>query len=225
MKKIIVLPIIFMILGYSQTSSNIRIGLIGGINVNSAQVEILNEGADVSSKTGFGIGGVFDWKLNQVLGLRFEPMYLQKGIGETEIDIQPGIKWYASTSYIEIPVLLKAKFVNNVNQYVFLGPSVGLLFDTEVTAKLNNITFKGDSKGATENFDTSIIFGGGLNIPMDHFTVFIEGRYMYGFSNTIKGGRFEISTKNVSEEIEWSKDTDKLLNRGFQILGGISFPF
>lgn len=225
MQKVICLLFMFVIVGYSQTSeSNLNIGIIGGLNFNAAVVEILEEGADVSGNTVIGIGGVIDWRLNQTFSLRLEPMYLQKGIGKTELDINPGIYWYSSSSYLEIPILIKAEFGNNVRPYFILGPSIGLLLNTEVTAEINNITFKGDSKNATENYDVSLSFGGGIDYPISRFSIFVEARYLYGLSNNIKGGVFELSTKNVAEELEWSKDTDKLLNRGLQIMAGITFP-
>ena len=84
-----------MILGISfaqSSASKLQFGLIGGLNLSSADIEIVEEGADVSNTTVFGIGGVLDWSLNQTFSLRLEPMYLQKGIGTTELDIQPGIE-------------------------------------------------------------------------------------------------------------------------------------
>ena len=225
MHRILCLLVVFIISGYSQSSeSNLNCGIIGGLNFNSADVEIMEEGADVSGNTVFGIGGVIDWRLNQTFSLRLEPMYLQKGIGKTELDIQPGIVWYSNTSYLEIPVFIKAEFGNNIKPYFIAGPSFGLLLDTEVTAEMNNITFKGDSKSATEKFDVSIAFGGGINYPLKRFSIFLEGHYTYGLTNNIKGGVFELSTKNVAEELEWSKDTDKLFNRGLQIMAGITIP-
>jgi hypothetical protein len=225
MKKIILISVVLLMAVYGQTANNkINIGIIGGINVNSAEVEILEEGADVSSNTVIGIGGVLDLRFNQNLGLRFEPMYLQKGIGKTELNIQPGIDWYSSSSYLEIPVLIKAEFGERVKPYLLIGPSIGILLDSEVKAKLNNLTFKGDSKSVTENIDLSLSFGGGFIYPLNNLSIFIEGRYLLGLSNNIKGGTFEISTKNVAEEIEWSKDTDTLLNRGFLLMLGITIP-
>ena len=121
MKKITCFLALLVMVGYSQqTESAINIGIIGGLNFNSAQVEILEEGADVSSNTGFGIGGVIDWKLNQTFSLRLEPMYLQKGIGKTELDIQPGINWYIDASYLEIPLFIKASFGDNIEQYLLI---------------------------------------------------------------------------------------------------------
>ena len=131
---------------------------------------------------------------------------------------------YRSRHYLEIPVLIKAEFGKSIKPYFILGPSIGLLLNTEVTAEINNITFKGDSKIATENYDVSLSFGCGINYPISRFSIFVEARYLYGLSNTIKGGLFKLSYKNVAEELEWSKDTDKILNRGLQIMTGITFP-
>ena len=225
MHRILCLLVMLIISGYSQSSeSDLNYGIMGGLNFNSADVEIMEEGADVSGNTVFGIGGVIDWRLNQTFSLRLEPMYLQKGIGKTELEIQPGIVWYSDASYLEIPVFIKAEFGNNIKPYFIVGPSFGMLLNTEVTAELNSITFKGDSKNATENFEISIAFGGGINYPLKSFSIFLEGHYTYGLTNNIKGGVFELSAENVTEELEWFKNTDKLFNRGLQIMAGITIP-
>jgi hypothetical protein len=205
-------------------TSKLQLGLIGGLNLAGADIKIDEEGADVSSTTVFGIGGVLDWNLNQTFSLRLEPMYLQKGIGKTELDIQPGIEWKLKSSYLELPVFIKAEFGSNIRPYIMAGPIFGLLLSSDLRAELSGMTFKGDSKSATENFDVSVAFGGGINYPMERFSIFLEGRYSYGLTNSIKGGTVVISSGNVTQGIEWDKETDMLKNRGFQIMAGVTFP-
>ncbi|MFC1550773.1 porin family protein [Candidatus Neomarinimicrobiota bacterium] len=225
MNKIICLFVMILGISFAQSSaSKLQFGLIGGLNLSSADIEIVEEGADVSNTTVFGIGGVLDWSLNQTFSLRLEPMYLQKGIGTTELDIQPGIEWKLKSSYLELPVFIKAEFGSNIKPYIIAGPSFGLLLNSDVRAELSGLTFKGDSKSATENFDVSVAFGGGINYPMDKFSIFLEGRYSYGLTNNIKGGTVVISSGNVTQEIEWDKETDMIKNRGFQIMVGVTFP-
>ena len=204
--------------------AKLQVGPIGGLYFTSADVEIAKEGADVSTSTGFGIGGIFDWSLNQTFSLRLEPMYLQKDLGKTELDIQPGVEWELKSSYLELPVFIKAEFGNDIRPYIMAGPSFGLLLSSEVIVEVGGITFKGDSKNATENIDVSVAFGGGINYPMDRFSIFLEGRYSYGLTNNIKGGKVELSGGNVTQNIDWIKKTDKIIYRGFQIMAGVTFP-
>jgi hypothetical protein len=206
------------------SDSKFQVGIIGGTNIVSADVEIANEGADVSSRTDFGIGGIIDWNMNQTFSIRLEPMYLQKGIGKSEIDIQPGVEWYFKSSYLELPVFVKAEFGNEIRPYILIGPSFGLLLSSEVSAEFSSITFKGDSKSASEKLDVSVVFGGGINYPMGKFSIFLEGRYSYGLTNNIKGGTVVLSSGNVNQAIDWVKKTDTVKYRGFQIMVGVTFP-
>ncbi len=82
MNKIACFIVVILAVSFAQTpASKLQLGLIGGINIVSADVEIANEGADVSNSTDFSIGGIIDWDLNQTFSIRLEPKYLQKGLG------------------------------------------------------------------------------------------------------------------------------------------------
>jgi len=225
MKKITYMLVIILSVSFTQTSdSKLQLGLIGGTNIVSADVEIANEGADVSNRTDFGIGGIIDWSMNQTFSIRLEPMYLQKGLGKTEIDIQPGVEWYFKSAYLELPVFVKAEFGNDIKPYILIGPSFGLLLSSEVIAEISGLTFKGDSKSASEKLDISVVLGGGINYPLDKFTIFLEGRYSHGLTNIIKDGQVELSSGNVTQAVDWTKKTDSVKYRGIQIMGGVTFP-
>jgi hypothetical protein len=205
-------------------STKLQTGIITGLNFASADVEIMEEGADITSNTLLGIGFILDYGLNDMFSLRLEPMYLEKGIGKSELDIQPGVEWELKSSYLELPIFIKAEFGSDIRPYIMAGPSFGLLLSSELQAEVSGIIFEGDPKDATENMDVSAVFGCGLDYQMDKFSIFLEGRYSYGFTNTIKGGIVEISSGHINEEIEWDKETDMVKNRGFQIMAGVTFP-
>jgi len=225
MKKTIYLLVTIFTISFAQTpDSKFQLGLIVGLNIVTVDIEIDNEGADVSSSTDFGIGGVLDWRLNQTFSLRLEPMYLQSGLGKTEVDVQPGVDFYGKSSFLELPIFIKAEFDGNVRPYILVGPSFGLLFSSEISAEFNEITFKGDSESASEDLNVSLAFGGGISYPTDKFSIFFEGRYVHGLTNNIKGGTVILSGGHVTQGIDWDKKTDSLKYRGFQILGGVTFP-
>jgi hypothetical protein len=222
--KYYLLIILFSVCFAQFPSTKLQTGLITGLNFASADVEIMEEGADISSNTVFGIGFILDYRLNHTFSLRLEPMYLEKGIGKSELDIQPGVEWELKSSYLELPVFIKGEFGNNVRPYIMAGPSFGLLLSSELQAEVSGIIFEGDPKDATEDIDISAVFGCGIDYQMDKFSIFLEGRYSYGLTNTIKGGVVEISSGHINEEIEWDKETDMVKNRGFQIMVGVTFP-
>ena len=147
MNKIICFFVAILAVSFAQNpNTKLQIGVIGGLNFSGADIEIVEEGADVSNTTVFGIGGVFDWNLNQTFSLRLEPMYLQKGIGKSELDVQPDVEWTLESSYLELPVFIKAEFGSAIRPYIMAGPSFGLLLTSDVRAELSGLTFKGDSK-------------------------------------------------------------------------------
>lgn len=225
MKKTIFLLVAILTVSFAQNpTSKFQLGLIGGLNIVTVDVQIVNEGADVSSSTNFGFGGVLDWRLNQTFSLRLEPMYLKSDLGKTEADVNPGIYFYSKSSFLELPIFIKADFDGNVRPYIFVGPSFGILLSSELSAEFNEIIFKGDSESASEKLNVSLAFGGGISYPMDKFSIFLEGRYVHGLTNNIKGGTVTLSGGHVTQGLDWDKKTDSLKYRGYQIMGGVTFP-
>jgi len=198
-----------------------RIGVVGGMNFADAEVEIERQSASVSSRTLFGLGGVVDVRLSKNFGLHLEPMYLQKG-GASK-DIQPGVEFRLKSSYVELPVFFKAEFGKQLRPYLMAGPSVAFLLQADLEAELGGIVFKGDVKDATENLDFAAAFGAGVSYPLGRSAIFLEGRYSLGLTDNIKGGTFEIAAGPLVEELTWVKETDKLKNRGFQIMAGVTY--
>ncbi|NIV95512.1 outer membrane beta-barrel protein [candidate division KSB1 bacterium] len=204
--------------------AQLRVGIVGGMNIADLNVEVQNQPADVSSRTLFGIGGVVVLPLSQTMSLRFEPMYLQKGIGATELAIQPGVEYKSKSSYLELPLFLKAEFGNSIRPYIMAGPSIGILLSSDIEATVSSITFKGDAQDATKNIDVSAAFGAGVSYPVGKSTIFFEGRYFLGLTNTVKGGSIEMRAGAVSQAIDWDKNTDKIENRGLHFMAGVTFP-
>jgi hypothetical protein len=201
-----------------------RIGVVGGLNFADADVEIENEPADVSSRTAFGIGGVVDLRLSEIFSLHFEPMYLQKGAGESELAIQPGVEWKLKSTHLELPLLLKAEFGTTVRPYVMAGPTIGILLSSDIEADFSGLTLKGDAKDASESIDFALAFGAGISYPLGKSSLFLEGRYSLGLTNNVKGGDVEIASGPLAEVITWDKETDEIKSRGFQIMAGVTFP-
>ncbi len=108
---------IFTVYFAQPSAAQVQLGIIGGINFADADVEVENQPAEISKQAVFGIGGVFDLSLSRTFSLRLEPMYLQKGVGKTELAIQPDVEWSVKSSYLELPVFLKAEFGSTIRPY------------------------------------------------------------------------------------------------------------
>ena len=213
-----------MILALSTALSlgaQIRMGVVGGVNF--ADLETPGE-SEVSGRTVFGIGAVFDFGLSENFILCLEPMYIQKGgrVEEGEdVNSDPG--GWVKSSFIEIPLFLKATYGSRIRPYLMAGPIIGTLLNSDLELDAYGLSFKGDMEEVTRRIDFGLGFGAGITIPIRFFSLFIEGRYTLGLSNLQRGGTFEVSAGPMAIPIEFDKEDDKYKNRGFQILAGIAF--
>lgn len=223
MKKFTCLLVVILIIGIVVPAhSQVRIGVIGGLNIANMKAVVDNgTTADVSSRTLFGVGGVVDLGLNEVFSLRFEPMYLQKGAGKTTLETQPGFDWKMKSTVLELPLFVKAEFGEKVRSYIMAGPSIGILLSSDIDLDLGVVTLTGDTKKVTKNLDVAAAFGGGVRYPVGNISIFVEGRYSYGLSNTVDGGDVDLVAGPVVQQITWEKK-DKIKNRGFQLMAGVT---
>lgn len=78
MKKLsIVIAFVFLSMSHKATSQ-VDLGIIGGINSSSLQIEPSGD-FDVEGRTTFGVGLFLNLQANDFIGLQVTPMFLQKG--------------------------------------------------------------------------------------------------------------------------------------------------
>ena len=200
MKKVSVFLVLFLPLCMVlPASAQVNLGILGGLNLANMRADP-DQGVDLSTRTGIGIGGVVDIGLGNTSALRLEPMFLQKGskIGVEGLGELGKIK----VSYIEVPVMLKLAFgTGNAKPYVMAGPTIGFV----LSAKLDDEDIKDEIK----NTDFGLSFGGGVSIPAGNNSIFVEARYALGLSD-------------INDDPD-DPDT-KLKTKGIQIFAGITFP-
>ena len=198
-------------------SAQVRVGIIGGINFSD--MEGTGE-REVSGKTVFGVGGMLDLGLWKDFSLCLEPMYIQKYAIAEEIDIEnPAID--VKLAFLECPVFLKYSFGNTIRPYFIAGPAIGYLLSSEMEINLGGITFEANTKEITEKLDIGLGFGGGISISTGPCSVFLEGRYTLGLNNLNKGGVVIASAGPLHIEGD-IPESDKMKNRGVQLMAGIS---
>ena len=213
----IVMVLIMALSSYAQ----IRTGIVGGVNF--ADLETTGE-SEVSTRTVFGIGAVFDLGISNNFILCLEPMYIQKGgrVEEGEdINSDPG--GWVKSSFIEIPLFLKVTYGSRIRPYLIAGPTMGILLNSDMELEAYGLSFEGDMKDVTRRIDFGLGVGAGITIPVRFISLFIEGRYTMGLSNLQKGGTFEVSAGSLAFPIEFDKDDNQYKNRGFRILAGVAF--
>ena len=213
--------IVMVLIMVMSSDAQIRTGIVGGVNF--ADLETTGE-SEVSTRTVFGIGAVFDLGISNNFILCLEPMYIQKGgrVEEGEdINSDPG--GWVKSSFIEIPLFLKVTYGSRIRPYLIAGPTMGILLNSDMELEAYGLSFEGDMKDVTRRIDFGLGVGAGITIPVRFISLFIEGRYTMGLSNLQKGGTFEVSAGSLAFPIEFDKDDNQYKNRGFRILAGVAF--
>ncbi|MGH7453855.1 MAG: porin family protein [bacterium] len=222
MNKFILLLVVLLALFIAlPAGAQVNLGVIGGVNIaNFKGEDPTGEKIDFSSRTALGVGGVLDIDLSKNVGLRLEPMYLQKGAEFTETDPDLGTATFAfKAGYLEVPVLLKiALGTSTTRPYLMAGPTIGFNLSSKLELSALGISAEIDAKEITKSTDFGLAFGAGVSFPAGTSSIFVEGRYSLGLADVAEAG----TLKFMGEELPF--DDANVKTRGIQIMGGITFP-
>lgn len=176
----------------SVNSQETHFGLKAGVNLASIGGD---DTEDVDGRTGFHVGAVAEFMLNEQFGIQPELLYSMQG-AETE-DSESGFdyRYELKLDYISLPILAKYKFTPGFS--VHLGPQVSYLLSAEAEYEES---FGGQTISGTEDmkdFTNDIDFGvaGGLGYQLD-MGVFFNARYYLGLSNINEEGDSDYSQQN-----------------------------
>ncbi|MCH7774207.1 MAG: PorT family protein [Bacteroidetes bacterium] len=226
---IMLAALLFMTNGIAQ----VQLGLQAGANFADVtnfptpfieEVSEIDIDVETSMKTGFMFGGMLFYSFSPILGLQFEPAFVQKG---AKVDISATLEGVTlkaegtvTANYIDIPVLLKASFGKGpVKPYLLAGASVAFrIGDTmleidEATINGQDVTSQipsdeREQKVEVKSSDFILNFGGGVIIPLGQVNIFIEGQYNLGLTD-------------VNDEPD---DITEIKTIGIQIKAGVMFP-
>lgn len=203
MKRVLYLLIISLLSGTAApAAAQLSVGGLLGLNISGLRVVPDISSEEYSSYAGFGIGGVVDYALGDVVDIHGTPMLLQRGGKITEGTRSATLK----ILYLEVPVFLRytIELDGDIWPYIIAGPHIGMRLQA-------NAVYPGGVKDPVDDqfafFDLGAAFGGGVHIHLDEQTLFAEARYGMGFLN-------------LNREAEESTVT----NRGVLITAGITFP-
>lgn len=189
--------ILFLLFGLTLSAQDIGFGFRAGLNFNSFQGDSETDGGvdleEYTNNTGFHVGATFTWKATDLMGLRGELLYNQKGSrwkyeGASYYDLvtSSGTRipttgnrnqsLNLTTSYIDLPVTGYFKPVEQVE--IFVGVSLGFLVATSTFGELN---YSDGRTNAGVNFET--------------FRYEIDGSYI---GDEPGEGSFETPPKTVS---------------------------
>jgi len=201
-------------------SAQIRLGVIGGLNLANVVVEPAQD-PQFSNLTAFGGGVVAQIHLTENLALQLEPMYLQKGArlegSFNDTDSDSGLIFTANVkaklNYLEVPAMLKFTIGTSTSRpYVMAGPMLGFRLSAREMGSFSisglEQKFDLDVKDQTQSIDFGIGFGAGVNFPVGRNSIFIQGRYALGLTN-------------ISDDPD--DPESKLKTRGIQVMAGLTF--
>lgn len=201
MKKLFVLFLLSILLIPLTQSVNaqFRFGVQAGINVTDLSTDLTPAGFKTATRTRFIAGGLLTYNFIPLLGIQFEPAYVQKGatvnFSVVENNLTAEVEGTISANYLELPLMLKLCIPSVViKPYLLAGGSVALkLGDAKLKiekAMVNGIDVislvPADQREETFNVksnDFILSFGGGVEIPVGLISLLAEARYDLGLTN------------------------------------------
>ena len=230
MKRLFLLSRIFLLaLLIKPVNAQVQIGVQAGLNLTDFNMELTQENFETAMRTRAILGGIISYNFSPGLALQFEPAYVQKGAiidfpysqGAITADVEVSV----SANYLDLPILLKASFLDGpVRPYLLAGGSVALLLG-DAKIKVEKATINGqdvisiispevrEQTLELKTTDYILCFGGGITIPLSLFELFIEGRYDLGLTNVYDVPDGETTVIPINE----------LKTKGIQIKAGLLF--
>jgi hypothetical protein len=144
------------------------------------------------SRKGLVAGAFLAFPLGGPLSLQPEALFAQKGSAYDFSDLDTTVK----LDYVEVPLLLKARFGVGIRPYVFAGPYVG--FRLEATADSDageDGLSQSDLEEQTKGTDFGLVGGAGVEVGV----FLVEARYARGLAG--------IATDDIDDDIDnavWS---------------------
>ncbi len=226
--------LVLVVVCAANLSAQIALGIRGGLNLanwsfNDAAKE--EAGGSPNSVNAVVFGALLEVRLSDNLAIQPEVNYIQKGgnlslsafdptIGNVSLDFTQRI------NYLEVPLLLKVGTGFGLGRFdVLLGPSFG--YGLNGKAK-TTFTALGQTETETESIDferdeisrtdlgAQIGASLGLNLGSS-LRLFVDGRYLLGFTNLDKHEHGSGSGH--------SDDEPTIKNRGIALTAGLIFPF
>lgn len=203
----------------AQPSPRLWLGVHGGIDIASFSYdpEITSSDPNLKitngSRTGIAAGAEVNYWFTDNLGICGQLSYVQKGgtqdISFTIFGQEITGSSEATFSYLQIPVLFKARFGDgSVKPFIIIGPEIGIKLSASqtVTSDGQDTTMDiPDSEITSTNFGA--LFGAGITYQLNPTTeIYLSGAYNYGFTNLNPGpdGGGEEDQKAFSRDIRVS---------------------
>jgi hypothetical protein len=205
-KTIVIFGVAFLLLSY-KAHSEVDFGVMAGVNSSTLKMEPADN-FDVESRTTFGAGLFMNVQANDFLSLQVTPMYLQKG-ANAKFDVNFLKYTEFRADYLEVPILARLNLgAGAIKPYLIAGPSLGFqLSSTYLDGNGKEV----DIADETKNLDLSLVLGAGMEIELEHMSLFGQLTYNHGLSNI----------DNSTGILDF---TDEIYTRSIGVYVGLSVP-
>ena len=185
MKKLILVLLIAAVTCLLALPQPVEAGVQFGIKAGGNMAKPTGADADdlegtLKTKVGF-VGGIFiAFNLSNSLSIQTEVLYTMKGATYEYTDVEETVEEKLYGDYIEIPLLLKFKFLSGgIQPFIFAGPYVGFKLSEKLEVMGEEIPME---EALLKNNDYGAIFGGGLQLGSKFH---LDVRYSMGLQKII----------------------------------------
>ncbi|WP_162126094.1 porin family protein [Flavobacterium phycosphaerae] len=145
------------------------IGIKGGVNLSNVYD---SEGEDfvANSKFGFAAGGFIAIPIGKYFGVQPEVLFSQKGFKSTGTFLGNSYEMTRTTDYIDVPLLISFKPVENVS--LLFGPQFSYLLKQKDDFKGGTISSTQEDEFSNDNIrKNTFCLTGGADFNVDHLVI------------------------------------------------------
>ncbi|MCD4696577.1 MAG: PorT family protein [Bacteroidales bacterium] len=192
---------------------------------------------DNSMLIGFNIGAMGNMAFNDMLSFQAEVLYDAKGAKYESVS-ETGAKTdvNANFNYLNIPLMAKATFGDDIKFFGELGPSIGLLMSAKWDGESEFTTLEQDPNNPFEviekkievkdfykSTDFGLVIGGGVVLPVGDMKLMVDVRYNMSLGSI--GEEMEVMTgfDPITGEITYENQTPDIKNGVISINLGLLF--
>ena len=215
MKKYACLFILTFLLFNSTLFSQVSIGFSAGLNSSKvSSSDVAGFSPNFKSIDGSRIAALVEVGITEKFSIQPEIAYANKGFKIKEgldlklfgFELPLGVEAVTKFKYVEIPLLAKYKFGDKaVKAYVVAGPNFGYATKAKLKTRANFIVdiplTNSDINLQSNNiqrFDIGAVIGAGLDFNVGKGSLFLDARYIHGFSKIDNISIADLSVQNRS---------------------------
>jgi len=139
-------------------------------------------------KSGILIGAGFEYPLIKKTAIEIDVFYFQKG-GRIEMPDAPNYERKYFLDVISLPILIKVEPLDFMPIYILGGGEFSFILSHKCEIIFEDNIIKDHITWKTNKIYTGFVFGGGFEIKLVNFLVFVEGRYYLGLGDIEKEPR------------------------------------